>query len=200
MTDYSQFGEQAHILASLEGMTGKFADIGAWHPTCFSNTRALWELGWEGLFVEPSPPAMLNLLKEYGNEARATLLQAVVHPIDSCPIGLYVSDDAISTTDDNHYITWRNQAQFLGSVLVPAIPVIRLLQQFGNFDFVNIDTEGTSVQVFSAWMQTSNRPRCVCIEHDGNIVELNQIAEGSNYRQVHLNGTNAIFEWKVPRR
>ena len=33
----------------------QFLEIGAYHPEEFSNTRALVELGWGGVYVEPSP-------------------------------------------------------------------------------------------------------------------------------------------------
>lgn len=42
---------------------GRFLDIGGWHPVIFSNTRALVEIGWEGVIVEPSPGPFINFLR-----------------------------------------------------------------------------------------------------------------------------------------
>jgi len=49
--------------------------------------------------------------------------------------------------------------------------------------------------VFKAMCEAGPRPRVVMVEHDARYVEVAQIAEAANYRQVHLNGTNVILEW-----
>src|ERR1022692_1173497 len=76
MKSYSQYGEDLIILAALPmiweatrlrfpeiSQTGTFLDIGAWHPTIFSNTRALIERGWSGVIIEPSPGPFINLMR-----------------------------------------------------------------------------------------------------------------------------------------
>ena len=56
MKDYSQAAEQPHILKAFEGRPpGRLLDIGAWNPFTFSHSRALIEMGWFGVLVEPSP-------------------------------------------------------------------------------------------------------------------------------------------------
>ena len=60
----SQYNEEEIILKELgESAAGSFLDIGAWHPTIFSNTRCLIERGWHGVIVEPSPGPFMNLLR-----------------------------------------------------------------------------------------------------------------------------------------
>lgn len=61
MKDYSQNREQAVILRNLAGINGTLLDIGANDGITFSNTRALVELGWSGVLVEPSRTAFLKL-------------------------------------------------------------------------------------------------------------------------------------------
>ena len=77
MKDYSQFQEQPAILEAFGYRAGddgvvatdevltntRFLDIGAWHPTDKSNSRALIELGWSGVLFEPTPGNMINLLR-----------------------------------------------------------------------------------------------------------------------------------------
>jgi hypothetical protein len=62
---YSQYNEEDLILAAFEvpSEAPLFLDIGAWHPTIFSNTRALIERGWGGVIIEPSPGPFINLLR-----------------------------------------------------------------------------------------------------------------------------------------
>lgn len=196
--DYSQFGEQKYILEAVAGcdpFKSRFFDVGAWHPTCFSNTRALWELGWSGVFVEPSPCCMMNLIKEYGTGSeRSLLLQAIVHPCDDIPMPLHVTEDSVSTTQEANYDIWRTQTKFHGIVTVPSISVKRLLTWLGGkFDFLSIDTEGTSVELFGAFMEAGPRPRCICVEHDNRLVELIPRAERAGYCVEHVNGTNVVF-------
>jgi hypothetical protein len=76
MKNYSQYDEQKFILEAFgwsadglcyskekRSLSHLFLDIGAWHPTIFSNTRALIELGWRGVIVEPSPGPFINLMR-----------------------------------------------------------------------------------------------------------------------------------------
>jgi hypothetical protein len=66
---YSQHkGEEEAILQLFHDgkdaqQAGKALDIGAWSPTTFSNTRALYERGWELVLVEPSPGPFLLLMR-----------------------------------------------------------------------------------------------------------------------------------------
>ena len=196
---YSQYAEEEHILHALEGVQGVFLDVGAWHPKVFSNTRALYELGWSGIFIEPSPGCMLNLLAEYGKDNRAVLIQAAVAS-EAGLLPLHVSRDAVSTTSEVQYKAWENHAEFEGVVYVPVLTFRYIFERFGGaFEFINIDTEGTSVDLFADLLSIGPRPRCICVEHDGRIVEANQFAEKAHYRQVHCNGTNLIFEWTGKR-
>jgi hypothetical protein len=61
---YSQFEEQDHILQAVKNITeGRFLDIGCWDAVTFSNTRALFELGWSGVMIEPSPGPFVELMR-----------------------------------------------------------------------------------------------------------------------------------------
>lgn len=186
MTDYSQYGEQAFILKALGfelsatgtplgtfrgDKPGVFLDIGAYHPTTFSNTRALVELGWSGVMVEPSPGPMHTLLKEYGNNPRITLVQACVSGGRNELVALSVTDDALSTTQESAYQQWREKGGYFGTVLVPRISLSELWRD--GADFVNIDAEGESGTILLELHRCIGAnpravvPRCICVEHDG---------------------------------
>ena len=190
---YSQYGEQEYILANTPEI-GRFLDIGAWNAKDFSNTRALYERGWSGVMVEPSPEPFLGLLKEYGNDERITLIQAAFG-FERCCMKLHATADAVSTTDEASYEKWKNAAAFQGTFWTPTLTLYDLYNQFGvgGFNFINIDTEGSSVDVLRAILGTDLRPECICVEHDNRIVEASQAAEAAGYRQVHLNGTNVVY-------
>ena len=123
---------------------GAFFDIGAFAPKTFSNTRALYELGWSGVMIEPSPMPMPALLQEYGKEPRITLICAAVG-LERQMVKLNITQDAMSTSDPAWCEKWAKDGGYYGSMFVPQITLDDIFLQFGGgFDFVNIDTEGSS--------------------------------------------------------
>jgi FkbM family methyltransferase len=55
---YSQFGEDIalHTLLRHLGISrGCYVDVGAYHPIRFSNTYLLYQQGWSGITIEPTP-------------------------------------------------------------------------------------------------------------------------------------------------
>ncbi len=193
MKDYSQGGEQAAILAACEGITaGAFLDIGAFCATALSNTRALYELGWGGVMIDPSPGPIKGLVQEYGNDDRVKVVCAAVG-MDRHMVKFRITDDAVSTSEAGNEETWKTRGGFYGSLWVPQITLGDIIHQFGGFDFVNIDTEGTSVDLFGVLMATEMLPRCVCVEHDGRMIEVMRIANSRGYKMVLATGENAVF-------
>jgi len=201
--DYSQYGEQRHILETLgELPPGRLLDIGAWHPTCFSNSRALIERGWGGILVEPSPGPVKELVKEYGQQNPKIRVIAAAVSVESGFIELAITDDAVSqpTNDPVRIAEWTQTGGFYGNLTVPALTLRSLFHNFGGeVEFINIDTEGSSVDLFAEMIHLGPRPRCVCVEHDSRFVELSQHAERGNYQMVHENGTNRVYRWSGTR-
>lgn len=220
MTDYSQYGEQELILKGVgynidtngapmlvmpHEHVGRFLDIGAWNAKTFSNTRALYELGWSGVMVEPSPGPMHGLLKEYGNDPRITLIQAVCTPVTvERLLCMHVTDDALSTTNRQVHKLWQERGGYMGEILIPAIRIQALLRTSGPFDFVSIDAEGASVKLLFALFSFYERwqdirpewlPKCICVEHDHQQAEVIQRASGFGY-QSHSTVINTIL-WRA---
>ena len=198
---YSQFNEETYFLRSLAGIpVGRFLEIGAFNPTLYSNSRALYELGWSGVLVEPSPGPMSILLNAYGNDPRITLVQAAVTTGGGgYLVKLQASDDAFSTDVQANFDKWRATKQFRGSIQVPVISLEYLLARFLRFDFISIDTEGTSVDLFTEMIRLvshefARAPRCVVVEHDLRLGDLDRAAEIGGYRLLHENTTNRVYE------
>jgi len=195
LKDYSQDREQEYILEAVKDISvGKFLDIGAFHPTFLSNTRALWELGWTGVLVEPSPGPMLDLLNEYRDNERISLISAVVIPetIGSLK-SMRITNGPYSTIDAQCYTKWQASGGYYGSVFVPALPIEALLQWFGPFDFIDIDVEGGSVGLFKRMLELKAKPKCVCVEYDEHLATVQHSALDAGYKQVFRNATNIIF-------
>lgn len=199
MKDYSQSGEQKYILDALLGVDGgRFLDIGAFNPEVFSNTRALFELGWNGVMFEPSPGPSLALVKAYGFEQRITLVQAAVG-FETGLLRLMVTDDAVSTSKEKGYELWNRATQFHGELLVPQVTLEQIYTQFGAFDFVNIDAEGMSCDLFVRAIELQWRPQVWCVELDeapdgkDRLREVQAIAGGADYRTEYVNDGNIIL-------
>ena len=192
---YSQGEEEKYILEACADIEhGQFLDIGAWHPVTFSNTRALFELGWRGVLVEPSPGPLLNLLKEYGTSDRAWVIAAAVAS-EHKTVRLYVSADAVSTTVAPNYERWKTIANYVGTLIVPTVTVAELCSQYGAFDMVSIDAEGMSVELLRELLKTEMRPRCIVVEHDGRMMETAAVAQPA-YRRVYVNENNEVWVLK----
>ena len=177
---YSQYGEEAAIAAATGGLPAewrRFLDIGAWEPKTFSNSRALYESGWSGVVIDPSPSAILKQVEEYGNEPRVEIVSLAV----GCVPGGYgsilpiqITDDCLSSMDVESVQKWSESgAKFNGRIFVQVVPITDILMRFGmGFGFCNIDVEGQSVDVFYEALKADFRPACYCVEHDGRMAEL----------------------------
>ncbi len=190
---YSQYLEEQYILAAFAGKTdGRFLEIGAWHPTDKSNVRALFELGWSGVCIEPSPGPLLNMLNEYGDEPRIALVSAAVG-VDPGMIHMHVTDDAVSSSDRKQYDTWKDITKFRGMLHVPIITWHDISNRWGGFDMISLDAEGSSAELFLQMLKEGLQPKCVCVETDGRLEELCSAATPLHYNLVYANGTNAVM-------
>lgn len=203
--DYSQNGEQEIILQYFGDFVGRFLEIGACDGLLVSNTLALVERGWSGLMVEPSPRAFIALRDRHGSNPKLTLVHAaaggdygLVKFWEESTIGGY------STTEQANRVKWRHLVAFAPPFYVPMIPVSSLLHNFpGPIDFLSIDTEGTSVDIFLAFPfggglverfgGNEPKPRAICVEHDGRIDECLRHAQSWGYQEVSRNAENLVF-------
>lgn len=166
MTRYTQNDEQDIILRKFEGKIGRFLDIGAHDGINLSNTRALVEMGWGGVFVEPNPTHFLTLLGHYGGmEPRFKLFNCAV---DS---GFGVKR-----------LFWNYQWPAYSSTLSPekaeefkandysksfyvATLAVGSLKEFGPFDFVSLDIEGIELQVLCQMEKVLEGAQLICVEY-----------------------------------
>lgn len=191
---YSQRDEEKYILEAVKDCSRKrLLDIGAWDPKVFSNSRALIEQGWGGVLVEFSPKPLRALVEAYADRADVEVVAAAVGVLPSLR-QFALTDDAVSTTtDSDQFQTWKVAGNYFGRALVPVISLAEILAQFGAFDFVSIDTEGTSVDLLKALLATEMFPQCICCEHDGRVIELLQMARARSYHSVYESEENIVL-------
>lgn len=199
---YSQYGEDDIILQVLATMDlpkpPRLLEIGAWSPIHLSNSRAFIEAGWMATLVEFSPSAVRELVKEYGRNERVEIVQAAITPLkgEHSAMRFEITDDALSSSNAQSIETWKDAGGFYGSMYVAQMPLAELLMQFGSnrgYEYISIDTEGTSVELALELLESDFRPRVLCVEHDQRLVWLMEHAQKHNYRMQWANGTNAIL-------
>lgn len=172
----SQYGEHQFILDHFKNRDPaalRFLDVGAFDGVSNSNTKPLADLGWSGMCVEPSPPAFCWLMKTHALNRRVELVNAAVvagaylAPMQRlrrfhCNTADAHSADQMSTLSTAHRDKWEGHP--FRDIWVPVIDWADIDQiRSGSFDFVNIDTEGTNLEVFQAM---PFRPEMVCVEAD----------------------------------
>jgi len=187
----SQYGEHQHILDHFAGRDPaklRFLDVGAFDGVTNSNTKPLADLGWVGVCVEPSPPAFCRLMKTYADSRRVTLVCAAVGGGNTwfhCNSATGEFCDQVSTFSDEHRDKWEGHP--FRTIVVNPMSWDLLLASIPGlyFDFVNIDVEGTNLEVFESMPL---RPEMVCVEADPR--DEIESAIRARYRNALLVGGN----------
>lgn len=191
---YSQNQEEIYITNYFQGKLGVFLDIGAYNPFKFSNTRRLYELGWSGTFVEPSPNCFKHFVAEYEKEERVKLINAAVVTNDDKKLSFWDSNgDAVSTSNYEHKEKWTNGGAKYTLIEVDAISTQELEKSLTKpVNFLNLDVEASNYQIFSC---LSNEfllgLDMICIEHDNQINAI--MTRMANFKLVYQNGENIIL-------
>lgn len=169
---------------------GRFLDIGAADGVTFSNTKILYDMGWQGVVVEPSPALCLSLIE---NCKRVKLVQAAL-TVEDGPVEFYDSQgDFVSTTNEAHKNKW-SQVPYQ-KIGVDGISWQTLLAKHGcDFDFINLDIEGENIPILQLMPEAyKRRARMFCIEHDGRIDVVKAELEPYGFRVIHTNGENVVM-------
>lgn len=202
--DYSQYGEQAVILAHTPP-EGNLLDLGAFHPTKLSNSRALIERGYEAVLVDVNPWSVRELVREHGNNPKIQVIQAAVTHVRPAPgepqrwATFNFTDDAVSTCDAGVHNLWAKAGGYYGKCEVPLIWVHDLPGIAWYYEFISIDLEGGSAYMFKELLPHADVDgvppalRCICVEHDSRQAELKAFASERGWKCVLENSTNLVF-------
>jgi FkbM family methyltransferase len=190
---HSQNEEERYVLAACSEPTGRFLDIGAWNAIDKSNTRALFERGWTGVLVEPSPGPYRGIRAAYRGVEGMTVINAAV-VIEPGPVEMWLTDDCCSTTD---WATWRKWKRLVAfqpiKSVIAGITLEEIFQQHGEFAVASIDTEGTSVDIMFRLLALGRRPQCICVEHDDRQGEILSRVTALGYVCTYGSGENMVL-------
>jgi FkbM family methyltransferase len=190
---FSQSDEDWYIRRYFKDkFSGRFLDIGAGDGVAFSNTKILYDMGFNGVAVEPSPNFCQAIRENFPGD-RIKIVQAALTDKDG-PIELYHTPDFTSTLSEEHKAKWENTTPYT-KIGVDGICWNTLLTQYGcDFDFLNIDIEGLSIAMLSIMPhEYKYNAKMFCVEHDGQITAVQDLLCPYGFKVIHTNGENVIL-------
>jgi|GEM_PF-195623 len=167
---FAQEGEDLVLCRLLQGFSkGFFVDVGAHHPSRFSNTYKFYLNGWRGLNIEPCPgtkalfdqvrPRDINLELGIGTESGSLTYHRFNEP-------------ALNTFDPEVALGREKQRpgewHLLETVQIPVRPLSQVLEVYlpkdTKISFLTIDTEGFELQVLKSNDWEKFRPEFILSE------------------------------------
>lgn len=176
---------------------GVFIDLGAFDGKTFSNTYALWQKGWRGVYCECSfAPlvALMNQIKEDLINRESILFTCPISDYNAQTTFYESSGDMVGSISKEHVKVWEKDVQFIptethtisiGNVLGKA------LGKYKAIDFISIDIEGVSDRILEQCLSVCP---VICIEHDGkNVSYITELASKYDFGVVHKTSENLIL-------
>jgi FkbM family methyltransferase len=197
---YSQNLEEKYILEYFKDRKGTFLDIGANDGITLSNTRALAELGWAGVFVEASPKSFMRLKDNYKGLKGFYFYKVALGDHNGNAI-LQESSSLLSSSDIGLVSTFEaSEMQRFKSICTYEPVTVKMFKwkTFKNrltikdFDFINLDIEGFEMHVLPDLDLT--KTSCVCIEWNSKQelkAEYKKYLDG--FKLIYTSGENLIY-------
>lgn len=164
---YSQEGEDIALLRLFDGQrTGLYVDVGAHHPTRYSNTYLLYRRGWRGINIDPAPGAMRAFSRKRPNDVNLALAVS----IENGRLPYFVFDEGALNTLEPEISNERARSQYrpVGSTVVETRRLDWILDNHlprgTAIDLLTIDTEGHDLSVLQSNDWRRYTPRVVVIE------------------------------------
>jgi FkbM family methyltransferase len=201
---YSQDGEDMILRRLFEGRnSGFYVDVGAHHPSRFSNTCYFHRLGWTGINIDPNPEAITAFRR-----ARPSDINVCVGVADATGDLLYhvFSEPALNTFDSN-LAAERVRLPGYRLLTTKKVPVRRLEDLLSEYlpldkqiDFLSIDVEGMDLFVLRSNDWSRFRPRILLVEAHKRVVSaiendpINIFTVAAGYRLIAKTLNTLIYE------
>jgi FkbM family methyltransferase len=193
---HSQFGEDRYIFENLElPHQGVFVDVGAGHPIYLSNTYFFEKNGWEGICID-ADPSQYELLKKERNQVQWAAISAEEGEIEFSQSYLPSYSSAVNEKEYNPLL----KVPFKGIIKVPAFRLETILQKYNieKIDLLDIDVEGTELEVWQTLDYEKHKPTVVILEYQtfglsDNLEKIQDFFSTLPYKIIHKTCTNLIF-------
>ena len=152
---FGQEGEDAVLAGLLEpgkGNGGFFVDVGAHHPTRFSNTWKFYQAGWRGINLDPTPKSMdvFNRLRP-----EDTNLEVGVSRVAATRQFFCYNEPALNGIDNDRREELKDTPYKLEAIIeIQTLPLSQIVEKYGQRystpNFLTIDVEGLEIEVLSS--------------------------------------------------
>ena len=200
---YSQNKEEQYILEYFKGRTGAFLDLGCNDCKTFSNTRALFELGWKGVLVDPSPKAISKCRELYNGHKGVYIYEYAISDHNGKKM-LQQSGQLIDSRDVALVSTFHDSEMGRFKQTVSYTPVevktfrwktfLNRLKsiKMQDFNFVSIDCEGDDLEILS--QMDLSKVELICLEWNGK-PDLKKAFEEylQGFKLIYTSGENLLY-------
>ena len=168
---YSQEGEDMILLRAIgDKNDGFYIDVGAHHPTRFSNTKHFYDKGWRGINIDPLPQSK-NLFDK--KRPRDINLETAVGKAGKLTYHMF-DESALNTFDEKMVNKHKNQKtphKVVSTKKVTIKPLSTILKKHmpknTTIDFMSIDVEGKDLEVLQTNDWARYKPTHILIECHG---------------------------------
>ena len=193
---HSQFGEDRYIYDNIDlPENGVFVDVGAGHPIHLSNTYFFEKNGWTGVCIDADPNQYALL-----RSARANVEWAAI-----------AAEEGESEFSQSYFSTYSStvkkqeygglaRSMFKQTIRVPSFKLETILEKhnIGLIDILDIDVEGTELNVWPTFAYAKHKPKVVIIEYytfglPDNSQKIRDFFSRLPYKLVHTTHTNLIY-------
>ena len=178
---YSQYGEDACLRGFMDRRCrdreycGFWVDIGAHHPTRFSNTRMFSEMGWWGINVDAMSDAIELFRKRRPKDINVNVgVGAVPGELDYYQFPDHAYNTFVKARVDELGREWGHDLVEGRDYHVCKVPVVTLkelldvhLPSGQKIDFLSVDAEGLDLEILKSNDWEKYRPDYVFAEVEG---------------------------------
>ena len=192
-----------------EQKSGFYVDIGAADPVMDSVTKHLYDKGWRGINIEPSPQLFVKLVLE---RTRDINLNCLCSNQDNLNTFFNIPNSGLSTVYQNLAVSAvkvEGQKDYEGNainsfekILIESRKLSSILEHYANnfeIDFLKIDVEGSEKEVIESNDWSLFRPKIIIVESTipssqiANFQSWDNILISSDYFFVYFDGLNRFY-------
>lgn len=190
---YSQEGEDIILRRIFEKRTtGFYVDVGAHHPTRFSNTYYFYKKGWRGINIDAMPGSMRLFRKLRPRDINLEVAisdskQALTYYMFNDPAANGFSKDL---SVERHR---KGRYRIIGQIKIVTVTLSEILDTYlpenVEIDFLSVDVEGLEFQVLKSNNWTKYKPKVILTESlRSSLSDLNncEISELLITKEYHL--------------
>lgn len=198
---FSSAGEDMilrHILGS-DKMSGFYVDVGAFHPTLFSNTYFFYLNGWRGINVEARPGS--KTLFDKVRPRDVNLEVGVSRERGEMTYHFIAEDSPMNSFSPEFLQQIEMLAEVKKKIPVPTLPLVEVLDRHlpkgQSIDFLTVDVEGHDYEVLESNDWKRFRPRLIVVEDEGLDPDESRIVQMMKGHGYELCAQNVIILDKI---